>query len=150
MEVDVKWLTDSEMQAWRSMLIAHAKLYGVLDTELIENHGITFAEYEVLVHTSESEGGAIRMSALADAVLISRSGLTRRVQHLVASGLLEKRECKEDRRGLFAVLTPVGWEKLRCASRTHVNGVRRHLLSKFTSSELEGFTLAMEKISCLD
>ena len=89
---EIAWLNEVEMRAWRGMLSAHAQLYGKLDEELVAEHGITFAEYEVLVHTSEGEDGSIRMSTLADAALVSRSGLTRRVQHLVAQGYLERRK----------------------------------------------------------
>lgn len=138
LEISVCGLDETEMSVWRGLLTLHSRLYGILDEELIREHDITFAEYEVLVHTSEGEDGSIRMSALAEAALVSRSGLTRRVQHLVAQGYLVKRRCNEDRRGTFAILTPLGWEKLREAAPTHVQGVRTHLLSKLDRDELEG------------
>lgn len=144
--IGVPWLNDVEMRAWRGMLSAHSQLYAVLDEELMRAHGITFAEYEVLVHTSEGPGGSVRMSTLAEAALVSRSGLTRRVQHLVAVGLLERRKCREDKRGTFAVLTPLGWEKVRAAAGTHLRGVREHMISKLSRSELELLTQALEKV----
>ncbi len=143
---EIAWLNEVEMRAWRGMLSAHAQLYGKLDEELVAEHGITFAEYEVLVHTSEGEDGSIRMSTLADAALVSRSGLTRRVQHLVAQGYLERRRCKEDKRGTFAVLTPSGWTKLIEASKTHIRGVREHMMSKLTAQETEELANALEKM----
>ncbi len=146
MEMGTNWLNDVEMRAWRSMLSVHSQLYNQLDEELVKAHGITFAEYEVLVHTSEGPGGSVRMASLAEATLISRSGLTRRVQHLVAVGLLERRRCKEDKRGTFAVLTPLGCEKLRAAAATHVRGVREHMISKLSRVELEALADALEKV----
>ncbi|TAN22580.1 MAG: MarR family transcriptional regulator [Actinomycetota bacterium] len=145
--IGIQWLNDVEMRAWRGMLSAHSQLYNLLDEELIRAHGITFAEFEVLVHTSEGEGGSVRMSSLAEAALVSRSGLTRRVQHLVAVGMLERRRCKEDKRGTFAVLTPLGWEKLRAASVTHVKGVRQHMIAKLTREELATLACALERLA---
>lgn len=146
MSTSIQWLNDVEMRAWRSILSAHSQLYNQLDEELLKAHGITFAEYEVLVHTSEGAGGSVRMASLAEAALVSRSGLTRRVQHLVAVGLLERRRCKEDKRGTFAVLTPLGWEKLRAAAVTHIRGVREHMISKLSHSELEALACALGKV----
>ena len=146
----VHWLDDVEMRAWRGLLSVHSQLYSKLDEELIRAHGITFPEYEVLVHTSEGLGGSVRMSTLAEAALVSRSGLTRRVQHLVAVGLLERRKCKEDKRGTFAVLTPLGWEKLRAAASTHLKGVREHMISKLSRAELEALAAAFEKVTASD
>ncbi|MDA8272025.1 MAG: MarR family winged helix-turn-helix transcriptional regulator [Actinomycetota bacterium] len=142
----IQWLDEVEMRAWRGMLSAHSHVYSQLDEELYRAHGITFAEYEVLVHTSEGPGGSIRMSNLAEAALVSRSGLTRRVQHLVAVGLLERRRCKEDKRGTFAVLTPLGWEKLRAAAATHIKGVREHVISKLSRADLEILASAFDKV----
>lgn len=142
----VQWLSDVEVRAWRAMLSAHSQLNNRLDEELLSKHGITFAEYEVLVHTSEGPGGSVRMASLADAALVSRSGLTRRVQHLVAVGLIERRRCKEDKRGTFAVLTPLGWEKLRAAAATYIKVVREQMISKLSRSELEVLAGALEKV----
>lgn len=86
------------------------------------------------------------MSTLADAALVSRSGLTRRVQHLVCEGLIERRRCKGHKRGTFAVLTELGWEKLGKASETHVRGVRGHMISRLNSEELSALALSLEKI----
>lgn len=143
---NIEWLDETEMRAWRGMLSAHIQLYNRLDEELIAEHGITFAEYEVLVHTSESENGIIRMSTLADAALVSRSGLTRRVQHLVQQGFIERQRCKEDKRGTFAVLTPKGWQKLKEASCTHIRGVRQHMMSKLSIEEIGQLATSLEKI----
>lgn len=143
---EIEWLNQVEMCAWRNLLIAHSQLLGQLDEELTREHGLSFAEYEVLAHTSEGEDGSVRMSTLADAALVSRSGLTRRVQHLVAEGLLERRRCKEDKRGTFAVLTPRGWEKLQAAAVTHVRGVREHMLSKLSQADLKTLAIAFAKI----
>ena len=68
------------------------------------------------------------MSELAVRSMLSRSGLTRRVDALTRAGLVERRACPADKRGALALLTPLGSEKLADAAPTHVAGVRRYLI----------------------
>jgi DNA-binding MarR family transcriptional regulator len=125
------------MRAWRNLLRAHAQVTRVLEAELEEAHGLPLASYDVLVQLAETPDGALRMSELADAVLLSRSGLTRLVDRLVKEGLVERRSCPSDLRGTLAVLTPAGLARLRDASGTHLRGVARNVLSHYSPAELE-------------
>ena len=104
----VLWLDDLEMQAWRSLLSAHSRLMSRLDAELQASQGMSVSDYGVLVQLSEAEGGHMRMSELADRLLLSPSGLTRRLDGLVRAGLVDRARCPTDRRGAFAVLTDAG------------------------------------------
>lgn len=125
------------MRAWRNLLRAHAQVARVLEAELEEAHRLPLASYDVLVQLAEAPDGALRMSELADAVLLSRSGLTRLVDRLVKEGLVERRSCPSDLRGTLAVLTPAGLARLRAASGTHLRGVARHVLAHYSPAELE-------------
>ena len=69
-------------------------------------------------------------------MLLSRSGLTRLVDRLERAGLLERVQCSEDARGYFAQITPAGREAFNEARRTHLEGVRRLFLSRFSREEL--------------
>jgi DNA-binding MarR family transcriptional regulator len=77
------------------------------------------------------------MSELAEAVLLSRSGLTRLVDRLERDGLVVRRSCPSDARGTLATLTDAGRARLREASGTHLRGVSRHVLSHFDQAELD-------------
>jgi DNA-binding MarR family transcriptional regulator len=90
----------------------------------------------VLVQLDEAPEGRLRMSHLADAVLLSRSGLSRLVTRLETQGLLERLECKNDARGAFAAITDAGREKLAEARVTHRAGVRERVLDKLGEREL--------------
>jgi DNA-binding MarR family transcriptional regulator len=125
------------MRTWRNLLRAHAHATRVLEAELDEAHGLPLASYDVLVQLAEAPDGALRMSELADAVLLSRSGLTRLVDRLVKEGLVERRSCPSDLRGTLAVLTPAGLDRLRTAAGTHLRGVARHVLAHYSSAELD-------------
>ena len=130
-------LSPQELRAWRGLLRAHASLVKALDAELESEHDLAVTTYEVLLYLEDAPEGELRMHDLASRVLLSRSGLTRLVDRLERDGLVERKSCESDARGAFAVLTPVGREKLTAARRTHLRGVRRHFLEHLTDEELE-------------
>jgi DNA-binding MarR family transcriptional regulator len=122
--------SELELDAWRGFLRAHATLVRELDEELTERHGLPLSSYDVLVQLSEAPGGRLRMSHLADAVLLSRSGLSRLVTRLERQGLIERVECDDDARGAFAALTELGRARYLEARSTHRAGVRERFLDR--------------------
>ena len=139
------WLDEAEMEAWQAFLRASTRLMERLDTELA-GHGVSLADYEILVHLSAETTGELRMTELAARTLVSRSGLTRRLDRLVDAGVVERRSCPTDRRGVYAVLTPAGRRRLEQAAPTHVEGVRRHFLSQIQGQDLQTFTETLNAI----
>jgi DNA-binding MarR family transcriptional regulator len=130
-------LTPLELGAWREFLHAHAVLTRELDEELRRAHGLPLSSYDVLVNLESAADRQMRMSELADAVLLSRSGLTRLVERLEREGLLERADCPSDARGSLAVLTDQGMARLAQARKTHLRGVRDRFLDRFSDDELE-------------
>ena len=133
------------MQAWQAFLRASTRLMERLDTEL-EPHGISLADYEILVNLADEPSGELRMTELAARTLVSRSGLTRRLDRLVDSGLVERRSCPTDRRGVLAVLTPAGRRRLEESAPPHVAGVRRHFLSQLGKQDLRALAEALNAV----
>jgi DNA-binding MarR family transcriptional regulator len=146
----VGWLSDTEQLVWRRLLSVECRVRERLDHELRDAAGLTLGEYEVLVHLSEANGMALRMSELANRLLLSRSGLTRRIDGLVQQSLVARQPCDEDGRGAMAVLTPDGLASLRRAAPIHVRGVRRYLIDPIGASSgadgLAGLTRGLERI----
>jgi DNA-binding MarR family transcriptional regulator len=139
-------LDGDELGAWRGMLRVHAELTRALDAELTAEHGLPLSSYEVLLFLAGSPDGRMRRSELADSVLLSRSGLTRLVDRLERGGLLERVQCSEDARGYFAQITPAGRELFDSARRTHLAGVRRLFLSRFSREELRDLGGLWERV----
>jgi DNA-binding MarR family transcriptional regulator len=139
-------LAPNELAAWRGFLRAHTALTRELDAELVESHGLPLSSYEVLLFLAEAPDGRMRMSELADRVLLSRSGLTRLADRLARDGLIERRPCTEDARGWFATLTPKGRELFAEARRTHLDGVRRRFVGAFSGEELELLAACFERL----
>lgn len=138
--------TPAELAAWRGLLRAHAALMAELDAELEVAHGLPLSSYDVLVNLADAPGRRMRMRDLADAVLLSRSGLTRLVDRLERDGLLTRASCPTDARGAYAVLTDEGRERLIEARPTHRDGVRRRFLSHFEPDELTQLAAWWERI----
>jgi len=128
-------LNDRELRAWRGMLRVHAAMTKALDAQLEAEHGLPLTSYEVLMYLADAPGQKMRMSELAETILLSRSGLTRLVDRLERDGLICRQSCAQDARGAFAKLMPAGDEKLRAARATHLAGVRAFYLSHLSEAE---------------
>lgn len=133
---------DPRLAAWSGFLRAHARLVRELERELQAEQHLALTDYDVLVQLASSDERRLRMSDLADRLLLSRSGATRLVDRLVAQGLVERMMCDADRRGQWASLTDAGYERLRQASPTHLRGVAEHFLDRLSADELA----AMDRI----
>lgn len=136
-DAEPNWLDDREQTAWRKVVAGTTLLLEDLDRDLRTAHDLTLADYEILVHLSEAPDHRLRMNELADRALVSRPRLTHRVNRMQARGLVEREACADDRRGTFAVLTPAGRELLIDAAPTHVAGVRRLVVDRMTTRQLE-------------
>ncbi|WP_168708323.1 MULTISPECIES: MarR family transcriptional regulator [unclassified Rhodococcus (in: high G+C Gram-positive bacteria)] len=124
------------MRAWRAYVDGGQRLMGVLNNDLQDAHGLTMAEYRILVMLSESPDGSVRMSDLADGVLSSRSRLTHQIRRMEGDGMVSRNTCADDGRGVLAVITDEGARRLAEAAPTHVSSVRKHLVDLLTRRQL--------------
>ncbi len=92
----------------------------------------------------------LRMSELAEAVLLTRSGLTRCVDRLERRGLVERRKCPSDARGFLAALTEEGLRRFEEARPTHLAGVRRLFLERLERADLKRLAGIWERVGAGD
>jgi DNA-binding MarR family transcriptional regulator len=144
---DQESLSETELQAWRGFMRAHACLAKRLDAELERAHGLPMTSYEVLHHLDDAGAGRMRMCDLAEQAQLSRSGLTRLVDRLEREGLLERCSCQHDARGAYACLTELGRDRLAQARGTHLSVVREHFFSRFSAPELDALAHLWERIA---
>lgn len=128
-------LSDQQLAAWRLFLRAHARVIRRLEADLMAQHQLPLGSYDVLVQLVEAPGRRLRMSELAERVLLSRSGLTRLVDRMEREGLVRREPCEDDARGLYTVLTDAGYDRLRGASGTHLRGVLEHGTGRLDDAE---------------
>ena len=139
-------LSDQQLLAWRRFLRAHALVTRRLESDLMSEQQLPLASYDVLVQLVEAPERRLRMSELAERVLLSRSGLTRLVDRLEREGLVDRAPCEDDARGLYTVLTEAGYERLRGAAGTHLRGVAQHAMGRLDDTEAEQLASLMARI----
>ena len=138
---------EERLAAWRAFLRAHATVVDRLDRELQDEQGLPLTWYEVLLHLQRAPDHRLRLSGLAERLVLSRSGLTRLMDRMVAAELIERQVCPTDRRGAFAVLTQEGAARLRQASPVHLRGVREHFAGLLTDGEAAAIRTGLEKVA---
>jgi DNA-binding MarR family transcriptional regulator len=137
---------DPRLRAWTAFLRAHARIVRALEQELHDEQDLALTDYDVLVQLATAEPRRLRMSELADRLLLSRSGVTRLVDRLAADGLVERTTCDDDRRGQWAQLTRAGYERLRRASPTHLRGIAEHFGDRLTDEEVASLERALSRL----
>jgi len=129
-------MSPAENAAWNALLSARTAVIRRLDGEMRARHELALTSYEVLLHLAWAPDRRLRMSQLADSVLLTPGGVTRLVGRLVDEGLVRRVDAGEDRRGAYAELTASGLERLRQAHPTHLEGLRRYFVDRLSSDEL--------------
>jgi DNA-binding MarR family transcriptional regulator len=147
-----RWLTKNQQQSWRAYLLGTTLLHERLDRDLRTTHDLSLPEYEILVRLSESPGRQIRMAEIASRLNYSRSRITHTVTRLEEDGLVARKQCETDGRGVIAELTDAGFKRLEEAAPTHVDGVRSFLVDLASAEELAAigrvFTQISDAIGC--
>jgi DNA-binding MarR family transcriptional regulator len=139
-------LEGAALAAWRSFLQSHALILRELDADLLAAQDITTRDYQVLLYLSKEPDRKLAMSALAERTMLTRSGITRLVDGLVASGMVERCSCESDARVSYARLTEAGYEKLKAAGCTHIAGIQRLFLEHFTPAELDQLAALLSRL----
>ncbi|MFI6500645.1 MarR family winged helix-turn-helix transcriptional regulator [Nonomuraea typhae] len=139
-------LNAQELAVWRALQRAQVRVARHLEAELLVAHDLPLASYDVLTHLAEAPERRLRMNDLADRVLLSRSGLTRLIDRLQRDGLVVREACPSDARGLFAVLTPQGEERLAGATPTYLRGIRTQFLDLLTPDDLARCRAMLDKL----
>lgn len=145
-ETESRWLDEQEMAAWQGFLEASNRVARHLEQQLKDDAGLSHPQYEILVRLGDAADGAVRMTELADALITSKSGLTYQVGQLEKRGLVRRRSCPTDVRGVFAVLTDEGYAALAAAAPGHVGAVRAALLDALDREEMTVLAEALGRV----
>ena len=129
-----KWLTPTEMAAWRRYIVASRRLLEALDTDL-DQHDLSMADYEILAQLSDAPDRRMRMAELAEISMLSRSRLSHRMKVMEDAGWVRREACPEDKRGFFAVMTAKGWKAIVAAAPDHVASVRHRFVDKLSKAD---------------
>jgi DNA-binding MarR family transcriptional regulator len=114
-------------ETWLRIVQVHDRITRRVDSALHRQHGLSLTGFEALRRLTEAPGERASMGDLAEALGLSRAGVTSTVNRLVADGLVLRERGDGDRRLLLARLTPAGRARAVSAASTHDNLVA-HLL----------------------
>ncbi len=106
-------------ETWLRIVQVHDRITRRVDSALHRQHGISLTGFEALRRLAESPGERATMGEVAEALGLSRPGVTSTVSRLVAEGLVRRERVGGDKRLLHARLTDEGRERVTAAARTH-------------------------------
>ena len=115
-------------ETWLRIVQVHDRITRRVDSVLHRQHGLSLTGFEALRRIAESPGERATMGEVAEALGLSRPGVTSTVSRLVAEGLVRRERVGGDKRLLHARLTDEGRERVTAAARTHDDLVG-HLLT---------------------
>lgn len=136
-----------DLEAWRSLLLAHAGALRAIEDDLATARTIPLSWYDVLLELNVAPGRRMRMSELGEKVVLSRSRVSRVVDELVRAGLVERQPDPDDGRAAFAVLTADGRKELRKAAPRYLEGIERHFTSLLDEEERAVVARALRKVA---
>ena len=139
-------LRDDELRAWQALLHAHLDVTRRLDAELRRAHGLSLTDYDILLRLANGPKDGLRMSDVAARVMSPPSTVTRRLDGLVAAGLVARGAQAADSRVVIASITPAGRARLRRAAVTHLRGVREQFTGRLTTEQLGAVADGLEVV----
>ncbi|MBC7806046.1 MAG: MarR family transcriptional regulator [Akkermansiaceae bacterium] len=139
-------LTSAERKAWRALYETHGLVTRRIESDLHAAGVGSLSDYAVLYALYEAPGKSVRLAELADAGMLSRSGLTRLVDRLESDGYLRREPFLDDRRGTLAVLTDAGTEEMRRIWKIYSAGIARYFAAQLSETEAEGITATLRRV----
>lgn len=146
--VSKKNLSDGQLAAWKALLNAHAAAVGAIEGKLAAADEIPLTWYDVLWALRKQGGGcSLRFRVLQDEIVLSRSALSRLIDALAKAGLVKKRPCPEDARGLDIELTDKGQKALASAWPVYSEGIAEHFARQLSAEECAQLAAALGKVA---
>ena len=133
------WLTPDQQRTWRAYLRMQSELQSRLNRQLQVEHGISLADYEVMVHLGAAQDSRMRPFELEATMQWEQSRIAHQLARMQRRGLVERVTCPTDRRGAFVVLTEAGRDALDKAAPGHATAVKRLLFECLSDEQLAGF-----------
>ena len=128
-------MTNTHLQMWRSFLETHSTVVKYLERRMEEQHGLPLSWGDVLIQLADGPEARLRMGELAESVLLTRSGITRLVDRMIAEGLVDREPCPGDRRGYYAVITQKGRDAIERIGPDHSKDAWEVFLGHITEEE---------------
>jgi DNA-binding MarR family transcriptional regulator len=134
------------IDAWGSLLRIQSVVVAAIEQELKLHGEISLTWYDVLLVLDKAPEKRLRMSEVANRIVLSRSAVTRSVDRLEDEGYLRRERCGHDERGAYAVLTPKGARALSKARPVYWAGITKHFAGSLTETEISTLDRILTKV----
>jgi DNA-binding MarR family transcriptional regulator len=141
-----RWLTEEEQRAWRGLLRMTSQLNARMNRQLLQDYGVSLADYDVLVVLSEAPEGRLRVFEVADALAWEQSRVSHQLARMQRRGLVTREDCASDARGAFAVLVEAGRAAIERAAPAHVETVRQLVFDGLTHDQVTALTEVTSRV----
>ena len=135
------------VQLWEGLSRAHSTMTAALEKDMLPEAGVPLGWYEVLLHLSRKPQSLMRYQELAKVAGITDSGASRRLDQMVKAGLIDRRSCPTDRRGVYAHLTPAGKVAFERAHAVFLRSLDRNLGRHLEPGEADAVNAALSRLS---
>ena len=139
-------ISGEEFRAYAALIASSTLLQRAVEQNLREQAGLTQVQFEILMNLSIAGDAGIRMARLADALIVSRSGLSYQIAQLESRGWITRQRSADDERGVVGRITPEGERIRQRVFAGHVDVVRTGFLDALEPGELETLTVALERV----
>ena len=137
---------DRADQSWGWLLFAHAKVLDALEADLLEQHDLPLIWFDLLNRLREAPQQRMRMNDLKDASLFTKSGITRLIDRIEATGFVARVRSSQDRRGVYVAITRAGNDKINQVWPDHVASVWKHYGQYLDADDMDAIEIASRKI----
>ncbi len=135
----------TDTAAWAALLRVHARLVPQFDRELRERCDLPLTWYDVLLELHSAPGRSLTMGRLGEAVVVSRTRVTRVVDDLVSAGLVERQTHPDDRRSTVVAITAEGGRRFRRAAPVYVRSIEQHF-TRHLGADAATVARALERV----
>jgi DNA-binding MarR family transcriptional regulator len=140
-------ISPEEFRAYAALIASSTLLQRAVERNLREQAELTQVQFEILMNLSNAGDSGIRMALLADALIVSRSGLSYQVAQLESRGWITRERSADDERGVVALITPKGERMRQRVYAGHTDIVRSAFLDVVEPGELSTLTDALERVA---
>jgi DNA-binding MarR family transcriptional regulator len=129
-------LTAEEQRTWRAYHLASTRLQEAIDRDLQRHSKIPHAYYLIMAMLLEAPKHRMRMTELAESLLISQSRLSHATDRLQGLGWVRRDADPSDRRANVVCLTDAGVRALAEAGPGHIATLVENLFSRLTEEQV--------------
>jgi DNA-binding MarR family transcriptional regulator len=133
-------------EAWGALARTHAAISQRLQDALAAADFPPLPWYEMLATVADAPEQRMKMGELAEALVITRGGLTKLLDRLIKAGLMERTFCETDRRVSYATLLPAGADLLEEMRPVVVAELKSSFAASLSAAQARDLRDALDRV----